>query len=162
MKKWLGRKTGRQWHNFKEKQEWKWDAETAEKVLEKLRVDVAGKLEGAWRRKQLVAVQGAEDMEATVERGGIGCYLKFGNGSEDREADGAALKHAFGIEMGHGVPVYDLARLLGKEHFSKAVEGTIGPELESEAWMMLLRSAHTVELQLSLLKLDAYIRSPRT
>jgi len=147
-------KVGKQWHNFKVQKDWEWDGKTDEQVLEKLRDDVREKLKEACKRRQVVAVKGEEEMREVVNKG-MACLLKVQVEESDGKSGFIYEQTSYDKFGGHSIPVYDTAELLGKERLRMiaGIELAAGQGLG----LAVLRLKGTVELQMALLKLHAYL-----
>ncbi|KAK4549240.1 hypothetical protein LTR36_007698 [Oleoguttula mirabilis] len=152
MKRWFALKTGRQWHNMKVQKEWQWEEGTPEKVLGKLREEVVKRLAVAIEDKEVVLAQPGSTPLAADEEQGVACYLPLAKSLEtDIEA---ALTQDLGIAP--GVRAYDLAHLLGEDYLRRMLESHGVEDHGSRSWVAVPKSADTVELQLALLRLEAY------
>ncbi|KAK5125129.1 hypothetical protein LTR85_000805 [Meristemomyces frigidus] len=158
MKRWFALKTGRQWHSLKVQKEWKWDDATPENVLEKFRDEVVTRLVAAIEGIEVSIIRAGNMPRAANEVRAVGCFLRLKH--HEHQYTGVDGLGASRRDLSdQGIRVYDLAYLLGEEDLARVVNITDLIDKGRGSWVMVPLSPRTVELQLQLLKLEAYLRN---
>ena len=139
---------------------WKFDDRTVENVVKLLRESVVGMVEGLLKDETAVVLPGAEDGTKESEKlHRLVCVLSVGEARSLEKDDYVDLERKTGIANIPGLRIYDLSTLLD-EHGVRQVVQAGRLELKGSAgWVMVLKSYQAVELQLTLLRLEAYLRT---
>ncbi|KAK3616655.1 hypothetical protein LTR56_018832 [Elasticomyces elasticus] len=164
-KAWMAKNLGRAASGINPQKDVKYDMKAAEKVLDGLREVVRGEAEKGLRHKYVIPLNTIEELRAWQEKeerdwrmedGRVVCLLSLSDASKETMAELLLLDGSLEGRMGG---YHDLARLLGKDEVTLEDFGASWAMMHKGAeWLAILESSRAVEVQLAIMRLEAYLR----